>query len=265
MIYKIYFLLNLPFIILFNILSLPLNQAKYLPIILICKNWPSVLLDVIRKRGKIIIDSENIRFHMIELGRSYYFYEKNGIYYRNNGTIIFRGRCIITNSSVIDVKTNSTLEFGDNFGASIIKILCTNKITFGKDCLIGINCTFMDSDFHAILDIVAKQYIKSSNPIFIGNNNWIGYCTTILKGTKTPDNCIVRALSLLDRKYRIEEFSIIGTDFKTVCLGKDYIHDPFDDSVIKHSTEKLSDEEIQQKLDRLNYSHNENIRKTLLM
>ena len=175
-------------------------------------------------RGKYHIESNSISCGMIRIGWKQYFYHKSGVSINNQGTIVFSGAAIISNESVIDVRPNAILSFGKNFGASIVKIICANKIEFGDDNLIGINTTFMDCDFHVIYDMISQKEIKPYAPIIIGNNNWFGFDCLILKGTKTPDNCIISAKSVLNRKYKIPENSILGNKQNADIIAEGYSH-----------------------------------------
>lgn len=251
-------LLQLPFIVIFNFWVLPFKQAVHLPIFIFSRNWYVTYLSIL-KGGKIIIDSHNIRFRMIKLGSRDYFYEKVGLYLKCEGTIIFRGSCVITNGSIIDVKRIAILEFGDNVGISIIKLICKKNIIIGNDTLIGINCMIMDSDFHSIIDLDGKRYVNPSKKIRIGNNNWIGYGTTILKGAYTPDNCIVRAKSILDRKYNVSQYAILGTNFKTDCIGERYLHNPFNDDIDVNGCNRITDNEIDLLFELFNYNRDKSI------
>jgi acetyltransferase-like isoleucine patch superfamily enzyme len=47
-------------------------------------------------------------------------------------------------------------------------------------------------------------------PIKIGNQNWIGNRSNIMKGTETPDNCIIAANSMCNTKYDIPSYSLIA-------------------------------------------------------
>ena len=89
----------------FNFHYLPIKQAIRLPIIL----YKPELLSL---KGKIIIESNDIHFGMIRLGfRNVGIYPNTGITYENRvGTIIFKGKCFIGNSSAISIEKKAELE-----------------------------------------------------------------------------------------------------------------------------------------------------------
>lgn len=226
-----------PYMILFNFYYLPFKQAIIFPIWILSRNkkWP---------KGTISIASSSIHSGMIQLGLKSYFFHKPGLYYENRGgNIVFKGSCFISNESVIDVRSNAELIIGDKFGASITKFFCTKKMDFGNNVAIGMNCTFMDSNFHAIVDIYSKRYLKASIPIVIGNNNWFGSNCLIKKGTHTPNNIIISTMTILDKKIKVPEFSIIGTKNSVELLSEGFTTD-FDYKILKLGPKKLTEEEL---------------------
>jgi len=226
-----------PYMILFNFYYLPFKQAILFPIWILSRNkqYP---------KGTITIDSTFIYSGMIKLGLKSYFFHQQGLSYENRGgSIVFKGSCYISNESVIDVRSNAELILGDKFGASITKIFCTKKIEFGKNVAIGMNCTLMDSNFHAIIDIYSKRYLKASGFIKIGNNNWIGHDCVLKKGTHTPNNIIISARSIIDRTIKVPDYSIIGTKNSVEILGEGFTTD-FDYKILKLGPKKLTEEEL---------------------
>jgi acetyltransferase-like isoleucine patch superfamily enzyme len=182
----------------FNFYYLPFKQAIKLPILLY---KPKLL----RCKGSITLKG-NVRFGMVHLG--FYIipnFPNNGIVWNVRGNVVFDNYCIIGNDSVIDVGEKGTLTFGDNFVTSAsVKINCYKEITFGHHVGLSWGCSFLDTDFHQVkidnsdgTTTTSKGFAK----IKIGNYNWIAMNTTIMKGTKTPDYCIVGANSTLLKDY----------------------------------------------------------------
>lgn len=88
---------------------------------------------------------------------------------------------------------------GDDFKISAESaIICTNKIQFGKNCLISWDDLIMDTDFHTITD-KDKHVLNPSKEIIIGDNVWIGCISTILKGSKIGNDVVVAANSLITK------------------------------------------------------------------
>jgi acetyltransferase-like isoleucine patch superfamily enzyme len=86
----------------------------------------------------------------------------------------------------------------------------------------------MDSNFHYIKNVTSGNVEKCTKSIQIGNNNWIGSRSTIMKGTKTPDYLIVGSNSLLNKNYTksINNYSVIGgVPAKLISTGYERIFD----------------------------------------
>jgi acetyltransferase-like isoleucine patch superfamily enzyme len=45
--------------------------------------------------------------------------------------------------------------------------------------------------------------INEDREVIVGNRNWIGCRTTVLKGTKVGDNCVIGANSFLNKSFQI--------------------------------------------------------------
>ena len=235
------FLTSMPYIIYYNFQYLPFKQAIKLPILIRVRNLSAWSL-----KGSVIIESDKIRFGMIKLGSKHKFYYKKGICLQNRGgTIIFRGKAFIGNETVIQLAKDAKLIFGANFGCSCSKFLCSKHIEFGKDCIVGINSTFFDSDFHLITDLAAKRFVNPTSPVIIGDNNWVGYRSFIMKGTRTPNNIIIRANSILDKKYKVPEYSIIGSKTTTELLSYGYWRNPNNDNVTANKKRILRPEDLE--------------------
>ncbi|WP_298030717.1 hypothetical protein [uncultured Alistipes sp.] len=192
--YGIYVLAYLPQIIWFNFHYLPWRQALRLPILLYKPRLKKC-------KGKIEIIGP-VRTGMIRLGFPMVsIYPKRGISWEHRGMIRFRGVCKIGNNSFVSTGEFSRLDIGDNFCATTtLKLVCYHAITFGKNVLVGWENLFCDTDFHTFR-YVEGTHSRGYAPIVIGDNNWLAMRSTILKGTITPNDCIVGANSLLHGDY----------------------------------------------------------------
>lgn len=222
----------IPQIIYINFHYLPFKQAIKLPI------WVKFRNSVKRKyhTGSIKIVTDVISFGMIELGVMQYDEEREGMFFSNKGEIEFLGKAHFSNGNVLKVYDMGKLILGDNVGISTSKIMCTKKITIGKETFLGVGTTVMDSDFHPIIDIEGQCYVNTSIPIKIGDYNWLGGHSLVLKGTKTPNHCIVSTRSVLNKIYRIPECSIIGNAQGKEHIVTGYIRDRLNsDNIVKAS------------------------------
>lgn len=181
----------------FNFHYLPLKQAVKLPVVLF---RPKLL----KCKGKISIESESIKTGMIQLGEHLVsIYPKARIIWENHGGhVIFKGKCIIGNSSAISIGAKGICEIGDNFRAtSGMKLTSHYRIKFSENVLVAWEVIIMDTSFHRLKDMEGNFKNKGYGAITIGKNNWITTRSIILSGTKTPDYCTVGAGSILNKDY----------------------------------------------------------------
>lgn len=117
-----------------------------------------------------------------------------------------RLRCVILS------RFNSVLEIGNyNNVNEESEIRCDEKITIGDFNQISYRCSIWDTNTHNIYeasirrDLTIKKYPMfgyeyerpKTNPILIGNDNWIGKNATLLKGTVIGDRCIIGCSTFL--------------------------------------------------------------------
>lgn len=190
----------------FNFHYLPFKQACRLPIIL----YKPKLLAM---SGDLKIESDTIKTGMIVLGKNNVsIYPNNGITFENHGgTIVFYGSCFIGNNSAISIGKGAEIKIGEKFSASTtLHLVSYNFIKFSDNVLIGWECTFMDTDFHCMTKVESDKKTKGYGSISIGKFNWFGCKCLILKNTETPDYCTISAASILNKKYNVSKYSIIG-------------------------------------------------------
>lgn len=161
--------------------------------------------------GSIRINADRIRPGMIQLGANRVsIYPNNGISLEINGDIVFHGTCYIGNGSFIAVD-GGRIEFGDFFNATAAcRIVCHKGITFGRDVLIGWENMICDSDFHKIQNTENGLWSEPDASITIGNHVWIANSCSIMKGSVIPDDTIVAAHSLVNKKLDTEPFSLVA-------------------------------------------------------
>jgi acetyltransferase-like isoleucine patch superfamily enzyme len=206
---KIFFQLNIIKTLFFNFKVFPFKTAIKLPVFF----YGSVKFASIT--GNISINSGDIKHGMIVFGSK----DENIIATRDpvrlfiTGKLVFNGTCRFSLASQIVVWDNGSLEIGDNawFG-TYTRIVAFNQIIIGDNLLASWECQIFDTDFHFIKDVRKDLIYNNCNPVHIGNNNWIGNRTTILKGTTLPNFCIVASNSLCNKDYTgtCPEYSAIG-------------------------------------------------------
>ncbi len=160
------------------------------------------------KMGTVCIGIKKNPFNMGE-GTTYWSIKKGG-------QIRFLGKCRIAKANKINISRQGVLTIGDGFTSnSNVIISCGSEITIGKDALLGWNVTIIDGDGHSVMD-EAGNVINRHRSILIGDHVWIASDTTILKGSKIADNCIVGARSVVNHSFDIKNSIIAGQPAKIV-------------------------------------------------
>ncbi|MCG6188446.1 acyltransferase [Maribellus maritimus] len=142
---------------------------------------------------------------MIKLGRNTdVFGGSNGaaiILLSQKSQIIFDGFCSIGIDYALRV-TGGKLHFG-NYSrlGSYVLVSCSTYVRIGANTDVTFGCQILDSNFHYIHYIEKGLTKRHSEQIIIGDSNWIGNHSSIMKGSKTAANTIVSLNSLLNKDY----------------------------------------------------------------
>lgn len=134
-----------------------------------------------------------------------------------NGKIIIGDRVVI-NSDFVHSNTaltnpvkfvtgiKGTIQIGDNCDLNGTCLVAYDKIEIGNYCQIASSTLISDTDFHPVNSKFRLLQMKglsfphnevNKKPIKIGNNVWIGWGATILKGVTIGDNSIIGAGSVV--------------------------------------------------------------------
>lgn len=216
---------SLPQTLYFNFHYLPWRQAIRLPILLYKPKLKAV-------RGSVRIEGV-VKPGMIHLGENLVpLFPNDGVMFENNGgDIVFNGTCILGNSTKISVGPGARLEFGDrNSASAALKLACYKEITLHDKVRLGWDVTMFDCDFHK-MTLLSGGHTDPYRRIEIGENCWIGYSCTILKGTFLPSFTTVSAKTVLNKRYDIPEYCVIGMD-NTVKVKKEGVYRNLDDDSI---------------------------------
>lgn len=121
-------ILYLPWSIRFNFHYLPFRQAIRLPFM--CFMRPTFA----KLQGRVVLDCPAIRRGMVQFGRHIAPFPPKSFRWENQGTVVFKGRCILCDHSYISCGKDAYLEFGDRFSAgSGCRIACDYKTSFKKE------------------------------------------------------------------------------------------------------------------------------------
>lgn len=190
----------------FNLKCLPFRQALKLPILLYKPKLRSL-------EGKVRIESGVIRTGMIKLGLpNVSIYPDTGIMLELRGEVVFQGSCLIGNASYISVSEGGKAIIGDAFQATTsLKLVCYDKVSIGRNVLVGWDCLVCDNDFHTLSDKESGLPLPNHGPISIGDRCWIANGCCIMKNATLPPNSVVASHSMVNRCMDdIPGFSIIA-------------------------------------------------------
>ena len=201
-------LVHLPKSLYFNLHYLPFRDAIKLPILFLSP------VKLVEMGGKVIIKGKIHTGMVLYGGRGNCHYEHtaNGSIWANRGGVcVFSEHNSFCKGISIEIGRFGHLEFGENvYFGPVVRLSCFDKVIIGANSRIAWENIILDTDFHSTINTETNQRSPLTKPIVIGKNNWIGTRCMVMKGTQTPDFCIASARSMLNKKYDIPSYSLIG-------------------------------------------------------
>lgn len=182
----------------FNFKKFPFETAKKLPIFFYGRVKFTSIKGEIQVEGKI-------QKGMIGFGQPY---ELNSVHKGIAevfilGKLTFKGKFQFGKDCFVFVGENAVCELGNMASmASGGKIICTEKIILGDYARFGSEAQIIDTNFHDLIDTLTGAKLQKSAPIFIGNYNFVSNRVSIMKGTQTPNFCIIASNSLCTKDYK---------------------------------------------------------------
>ena len=188
-------ILGFPKTVIVNFKCLPLKQAIKFPILVSSHTYLRSVKGTIQIEAPV--STAMILYGFGDVGIFDKKHSRSVLELSETGTIIFHGKARFGNG--VKLSVGGKLSLGYNFTVTAeSSIFCTNKISFGNNCLISWEDLIMDTDVHKI--ICDGERTNYDQEIDIGNHVWIGCRCTILKGSNLPDNTVMSAGSLLCKK-----------------------------------------------------------------
>lgn len=84
-----------------------------------------------------------------------------------------------------------------NVFSNNVSVIATKKISVGDSCKFGDQVCIFDSDFHQIVPYLREATPGPSEPVYIGNNVWLGSRVMVMKGVTIGENTVIGAMSLV--------------------------------------------------------------------
>lgn len=227
---RIGMLIALPQSIYFNFHYLPFKQAIKLPIIF------CTLSQFWSLKGKVIIDSQYIRFGMIRLGlfNAAINNEKGFVWANEGGTVIFHGSFSAGTGSVLKIsQPHAVLEIGaDVHNASALKIDCNYRITIHERTSFGWGVVVLDSSFHRLKKADGSWVSRGFDAVELWNDSWISSYCVVLPGSEFPPYSVLAMGSIINQKYAKEEQGLYAG--KPAVFKRAGVHRDMSDNCISY-------------------------------
>jgi acetyltransferase-like isoleucine patch superfamily enzyme len=181
----------------FNFKMFPLKEAIKLPIYFYGKVKFTSL------KGSVKIEA-TLKRSMIGFGQIYEMNKSSKgiseLYL--NGIMVFKGYVQFGKDYFIYIGENAYSEFGSMSSiGSDGKLICMDRIILGNFARIGYESQLLDTNFHQMIDTLNGKKYPITNPILIGNFNYIGSRVSIMSKTITPDFCTIASNSVCNKDY----------------------------------------------------------------
>lgn len=141
----------------------------------------------------------------------------NSDFKNSNTALTYRCKFVTGYDGFIEIGNNTMMN-----GTCIVSYL---NVKIGKNCQIASSTLITDTDFHPIDSKTRKAQVEGNpfsfdmvkkDEIKIGDNVWIGWNSTILKGVEIGENCVVAAGSVVLRGKYPNNSLIAGNPAKVV-------------------------------------------------
>jgi acetyltransferase-like isoleucine patch superfamily enzyme len=138
------------------------------------------------------------------------------------GDVIFQGPARLGNG--FKLTASGQVTFGPDFILSAeSQIVCRDRVSFGKGCLVSWDVLILDSDFHPIVYEDGTESVLHA-PIVLGDRIWIGARSTILKGVELGDDVIVAAGAMVTSPEHTHKVLLAGNPARVLRTGVRWTH-----------------------------------------
>ena len=221
------YFLSIPRSLYYNFRLLPFSQAIKVPIFL--SNYVTIKL---KDGSRVEISAEKVHVGMIKIGYTQcdFFTARHhkSVLNIGKGQLIFKGFANIGAGAKLSIDKDASLIFDNQFWSTgPLLIIARKQIQFGRNCVLSWNISVMDHDAHDIYH--GGVLVNTPQPVLFDNHCWIGFNSTILKGSIIPENSVIAANSVIT-KADFEKNSVIagvpgmtiknGINFSMCCENK---------------------------------------------
>lgn len=191
----------------FNLYMLPFKDGIKMPVLLA----RGTHLFSLEGRLKLLAPAS---FGMIRFGyinEDFVPAKKHGINLCIKGTLCLGKWCRFSPGTTLRIYSTGTLTFHDNIAVGFgTKFFCMDNVDIGSDTRFGFEVVVTDTTFHYMRDCVTQTTYPLTAPVKIGNHNWIGARSYLMKGCTTPRYTIISAGSFCNKSYDIPEYCLLA-------------------------------------------------------
>lgn len=143
---------------------------------------------------------------------------KIDIFGNNNKIQIGNGNLLNNVRIWIEDDCGSIIIGNDNriCGSASFAVIEGCHITIGHNNLFSTNVDFKTGDSHSILSVQTGKRINPSLPIVVGEHNWFGHNTTILKGVEILSHVIIGTGSIVTKSPGATHIALAGIPAKVI-------------------------------------------------
>ncbi len=160
-----------------------------------CNNQIFLNRNIEFKKSRLIFTGNNAK---ASLGSGYY----------DNFTAIFA--------------TDANLTIGNNFKCFGVKFHLRDfgsTISVGNNCLFSLEINIWGSDIHSLIKLGENKAYNLTKPVFIGDNVWLGYHSTVTKGSIISNDSAVGTMAVVSGKFVEPNVVLAGNPAKVVKHG----------------------------------------------
>ncbi len=119
-----------------------------------------------------------------------------------SGVMVFKGHVQFGKGYFVYIGGNAYSEFGNmsSIGTNG-KLICVDKVFMGDYARVGSESQIIDTNFHQMINTLSGEKYAISNPIYIGDFNYVGSRVSIMSKTKTPNYCTIASNSVCNTDY----------------------------------------------------------------
>lgn len=137
----------------------------------------------------------------------------------NNNRVIF-GRDSRYQGNILVKGDGLTVSFGHHSTTVDVYILAQEgSVSIGPHCMFSREIEIRTTDAHSVIDRATGARINPGKSIKIGGHVWVGVGAIINKGANIPDDCIVGAMSFVNKNFDEEGVALAGSPAEVVKRG----------------------------------------------